>query len=142
MPSRRKIPNRTRQQLAQEADFRCSYCRSPEWIGIPMVVEHIIPLVSGGSHKVENWCFACYRCNEFKGAKTQAVDPLTNQTTALFHPKEQVWSEHFAWSEDKLSIVGLTICGRTTIEALRLNNEWIRRARRLWILSGWHPPLE
>ena len=37
---------------------------------------------------------------------------------------------------------GLTSCGRTTIEALRLNNDWIVQARRLWMLVGLHPPLE
>jgi len=37
---------------------------------------------------------------------------------------------------------GLTSCGRTTIEALCLPNDWIVQARRLWMLVGLHPPLE
>ena len=40
------------------------------------------------------------------------------------------------------TMAGLTSCGRTTIEALRLNNDWIVQARRLWMLVGLHPPLE
>ena len=35
---------------------------------------------------------------------------------------------------------GLTSCGRTTIEALRLNNDWIVQARRLWMLLGCTRP--
>jgi 5-methylcytosine-specific restriction endonuclease McrA len=66
MPSRRKIPTGTRQRLAQEAGYRCSYCRSPEWIGIPMLTEHITPLTLGGNYKLENLCFACYKHHRLK----------------------------------------------------------------------------
>jgi len=38
-------------------------------------------------------------------------------------------------------MTGLTSCGRTTIEALRLNNDWIVQSRQLWRLAGLHPPL-
>ena len=44
-------------------------------VGIPMVVDHIIPLVAGCSSTLENLCLACYRCNEFKGSRTEAPDP-------------------------------------------------------------------
>jgi hypothetical protein len=111
-------------------------------MGIPMVIEHIIPLVSGGSSTPDNLCLACYRCNEFKGSRTEAADPIDRKLTIFFHPRLQRWSEHFAWSEHGDTMAGLTSCGRTTIEALRLNNDWIVQARRLWMLVGLHPPLE
>ena len=37
---------------------------------------------------------------------------------------------------------GLTSCGRTTIEALRLHSDWIVQASRLRMLVGLHQPLE
>jgi 5-methylcytosine-specific restriction endonuclease McrA len=40
-------------------------------VGIPMVVDHIVPLAAGGSSTSENLCLACYRCNEFKGPRTK-----------------------------------------------------------------------
>jgi hypothetical protein len=54
----------------------------------------------------------------------------------------QRWSAHFVWRGNGDTMDGLTSCGRTTIEALRLNNDWIVQARRLWMLVGLHPPLE
>jgi hypothetical protein len=111
-------------------------------MGIPMVIEHIIPLIGGGSSTPDNLCLACYRCNEFKGSRTEAADPRDGKLTPFFHPRQLRWLEHFAWSEHGDTMTGLTSCGRTTIEALRLNNDWIVQARRLWILVGLHPPLE
>ena len=142
MSSRRKIPKATRKQVAEQANYRCSYCRSPEWAGVPMVVDHVVPLVAGGTSDIENLCLACYRCNEFKGPKLDALDPLSDKRVSLFKPHVQLWSDHFAWSEDGLRIVGLTACGRATIEALHLNSDRLIQARQIWILVGLHPPLE
>jgi len=47
----------------------CYYCdrRFPSSI---IHFEHIIPLIQGGSHSVENLCVSCPDCNWSKGAKT------------------------------------------------------------------------
>ena len=130
-----------RRQVADREGQRCAYCRSPMLVGIPMVVDHIIPLQAEGTSTRENLCLACYRCNEFKGSRTEATDPRTGQQTALFHPRQDRWADHFAWQEDGETLGGLTPCGRATIEGLRLNNTWLVQARRLWRLVGVHPPL-
>ncbi len=142
VPLRRKISSTVRRQIAELAGHRCSYCRSPEWVGIPMVMEHVIPLAVGGASDSENLCLACYRCNEFKGVRVDARDPLSGDTVPLFHPGRQAWQEHFAWSEDGVHVIGRTACGRATIAALRLNNDWLVQARHIWVLAGLHPPLE
>jgi 5-methylcytosine-specific restriction endonuclease McrA len=64
-----------------------------------MAVDHIIPLAVGGSDDISNLCLACYRCNEFKGARLEATDPLSRESVPLFHPSRQVWSDHFAGAE-------------------------------------------
>ena len=107
-----------------------------------MVVEHIVPLVAGGASTIDNLCLSCYRCNEYKGPRQQAADPESGQAVALFHPRQQRWVEHFAWEENAAMMRGLTPCGRATIELLRLNNPWLVRARRIWMLVGLQPPLE
>jgi len=33
---------------------RCAYCRSPMVVGIPMVVEHILPRAAGGTSMLDN----------------------------------------------------------------------------------------
>ncbi len=105
-----------------------------------MHIEHIVPLAAGGASDEGNLWLACPLCNGSKGSRVQATDPETSQETALFNPRQQVWSEHFQWSNDGIEILGLTPCGRATVVALKLNNENLTRARRRWVLAGWHPP--
>jgi len=142
MPQRKGIPARLRQQIADRDGHRCSYCRSPELVGVPMVIDHVIPQKAGGTADMNNLALACYRCNEFKGARLNATDPQIGETVPLFNPCTQEWHRHFAWSDDGLCIIGRTATGRATVEALRLNNEWLVGARRIWISAGLHPPLE
>lgn len=100
-------------------------------VGIPMVVKHIVPLVAGGASTVENLCLSCYRCNEFKGPRRAALDPLDGSAVSLFHPRQQRWGEHFAWEDDGVTVRALTSPGRATIDLLRLNNDWLVQARRI-----------
>jgi hypothetical protein len=58
----------------------------------------------------------------------------------LFNPRKQKWYEHFRWSEDGTKIIGLTPCGRATVNALRLNNSLAIVVRKNWVKAGWHPP--
>jgi hypothetical protein len=105
-----------------------------------MVVDHIIPAAQGGQTTFHNLCFACRRCNEFKGPATKIPDPLTDELVPLFHPRQHVWTDHFAWDAAGVRLLGLTAIGRATIIALNTNNEVIVDARRRWVGVGWHPP--
>lgn len=107
-----------------------------------MHIEHIIPLARGGASDEANLWLACAWCNSYKGDKTHAVDSETGELAPLFNPRTQRWPEHFSWSENGLHIVGLTPTGRATVQALRLNNEFIVAARRYWLQAGWQPPGE
>ena len=77
-------------------------------------------------------------------------DPLTGELVPLFNPRQQVWREHFAWSDDGARMIGLTACGRATVAALNVNNPGLSRAngfyvvdaRQLWVEADWHPPLD
>lgn len=132
-----------RQQVFGRAHHRCEYCQtSRRLIGMPLIIDHIVPLALAGGHEPENLCAACYRCNEYKGAKTHDVDPVTNKLVPLFSPRTMVWAEHFQWENGGLYLVGNTPVGRATVLALRLNNEYLVESRSLWVASGWHPPPE
>jgi hypothetical protein len=120
---------------------RCEYCGTSEWVtGVPLEVDHIRPLSRRGATNRSNLCRACSSCNAYKGDQTRGRDPITDKRVALFNPRRQRWADHFRWSEDGVQIVGLTPCGRVTVEALKMNNPQIVRARRLWASVGWHPP--
>lgn len=60
----------------------------------------------------------------------------------LFHPRRQKLSEHFRWSADFLTVIGLTEVGRATVEALQLNREGVQNLRELLASSERHPPRE
>lgn len=121
MPRRPRITAAVRRQVTTREGQRCAYGRSPMLIGIPMLVDHVIPLVAGGSSTLENLCLACDRCNECKGRRTEALDPQEGQITPLFHPRRDRWPAHFTWQEDRVTLAGLTPAGRATVVALRLN---------------------
>jgi hypothetical protein len=102
--------------------------------------EHIRPLSVGGETVFENLCFACPWCNRHKGDRQTAIDSESGEAVALFHPQEQAWVEHFAWSESGTEISGLTSVGRATIAALQMNRPALVRARAMWVKLGEHPP--
>ena len=140
---RRPIPAAVGRRVRAQARYRCGYCLCSETLlGMPMDIEHLQPHAAGGSAREENLWLACRRCNLFKGRQTQADDPESGRRIALFNPRLQVWSDHFAWSEDGTEILGTTACGRATVVALKLNNPEIVVARRQWCGVGWWPPPE
>ena len=137
------IPESLRQQVIAASSYRCEYCQTPSQVtGTPLVMEHILPRSLGGTDERSNLAAACYRCNEFKGAKTEALDPETQQLVPLFNPRTDAWTGNFRWSNGGTHIIGTTPQGRATVVALRLNNDNIVSARSIWIEFGWHPPTQ
>jgi hypothetical protein len=135
------ISVRLRRKVAVTAQHRCGYClTAQEFTAMPLHLEHIIPLAAGGSSTEDNLWLACPLCNGFKGDRTHAQDPDTGEWVPLFNPRQQEWHEHFQWDAEGIGIVGFSATGRATVIALKLNNEHLRRARRRWVLAGWHPP--
>ena len=136
--SSRYVSVALRRRLRSASDRRCAYCRSAETVtGMPLEVEHIIPRRRGGKTTFSNLCLACHRCNEFKGDRLEALDPVIESSVLLFNPNTQDWRQHFKWSPDEIKIIGKTPCGRATVEALQLNNENVVGARRLWTVFGF-----
>jgi len=109
-------------------------------VGIPLHIEHIIPLAAGGTSNEDNLWLACSVCNNYKSVQTHAFDAQTDTQISLFNPRTQLWMDHFAWSNDGIEIIGLTSVGRVTVQALKLNQPFMLRVRRRWVRVGWHPP--
>lgn len=107
-----------RQTILAEGHWHCGYCLSAEILtGIPLTLDHLIPVAAGGPATQDNLWPACRPCNENKGAQTQALDPLTGRLATIFNPRTQLWQEHFRWEEDGARMVGLTATGRATVAA-------------------------
>lgn len=135
------IPRELREQVRSDAGYYCGYCQSAEaLLAMALEAEHIIPESVGGETIRENLWLACHTCNQHKSTRTQFVDAETDETVPLFNPRTQRWSEHFRWHPSGIRILGITPCGRATVAALQLNNDFAVETRRYWVIAGWHPP--
>ncbi|MDQ3062732.1 MAG: HNH endonuclease [Acidobacteriota bacterium] len=136
-----EISNETRRKVREAAGNNCGYCLSRQRYTMSVLeIEHIIPKSNGGANAEENLWLSCGLCNRYKGTQTDGFDEETQNIVALFNPRRQIWTEHFAWSADGTRITGITPTGRVTVNALKLNNDIAVEVRRNWILAGWHPP--
>jgi hypothetical protein len=97
----------------------------------PFAIEHIVPRTAGGTDDLDNLALSCQGCNNFKSVFMTAIDPITGNTVPLYHPRQHLWSDHFCWSDDGLTLLGLTPIGRGTVERLQLNREGVVRLRHL-----------
>ena len=59
--------------------------------------------------------------------------------TALFHPRQDRWSEHFRYNSETGLVQGITPAGRVTVTRLRLNSDFQLRARHHWIQLKIYP---
>ena len=136
------ISSELREQIEKRDKKCCQYCLTTEDnCGLRMHIDHIVPVSVGGNTTPENLCLACFSCNVYKSAKQTWKDPKSQKIVPLFHPLHQNWNEHFGWDESKTKIIGLSSCGRATIEALKMNNPTVVNARKRWVSAGWHPPV-
>ena len=101
----RKISNRARD--------RCEYCLMPRFaLPLPFQIDHVIAQKHGGDTVENNLALACAHCNRFKGPNIAGLDPESGQAIRLFHPRLDVWTEHFEFQ-------GVHIAGRHRLAALR-----------------------
>ncbi len=112
---------KTRASVRRRAAESCEYCqrRQSDSPLIPLQIEHIIARKHGGPDSLENLALACAECNLHKGSNLSGIDPESDQLTPLYHPRRDLWHEHFAWAG--MRIIGLTAVGRTTVRVLDLN---------------------
>jgi 5-methylcytosine-specific restriction endonuclease McrA len=71
----------------------------------PFACEHIIPVAKGGETSLDNLALASGGCNSYKYIKQAAVDPSSLENVRLHHPRQDIWLEQFAWSEDSLEVI-------------------------------------
>ena len=134
-----KVSAEARELVERRAQSGCEYCLLPQSASIlPHQVDHIIGRQHRGSDEAENLCLSCIRCNSKKGPNIASVDPQTGHVVALFHPRQQVWSEHFVVATNG-TIKGLTPEGRASVELLEMNDVDRVRLRLELIRRGQYP---
>jgi HNH endonuclease len=119
MANNRYISVAVRRQTQERAQHCCEYCiASAHFNTDSFQFDHIIPRISGGTSDADNIAYSCGNCNLHKQDHTHHVDPLTGNFVRLFHPRQHRWTDHFCWSEDELTILGITDIARATIHLL------------------------
>ena len=123
---------------ARAAD-RCQYCLMHQSLqGAAFHTEHIVPRAKGGVTELSNLALACPSCNLRKADRCSATDPVSGARVPLFHPVQQVWTDHFRFNGHQIE--GLTPVGRATALVLGFNDARRRRIRAAEEEFGLHPP--
>jgi hypothetical protein len=122
------------------ANHLCEYCRVPQIFDpVAFEIDHIIARQHHGQTLVDNLALICFTCNRHKGPNIAGYDLELQQTTALFHPRRDTWSDHFRWEGPELS--GLSAIGRVPIHVLAINLEHRIALRKSLIDEGVFPPV-
>ena len=125
----------------RRARSHCEYCQFPaEYSEAPFQIDHIIARKHDGGTTEDNLALACYYCNSYKGPNIAGIDLVTGRMVRLFHPRQDLWSVHFAWDGPELA--GLTAIARATIHVLCMNHPLVIGARRWLSAASLFPPDE
>nr|WP_261343016.1 HNH endonuclease signature motif containing protein [Rosistilla oblonga] len=129
----------SRSIVASRAESRCEYCRMHQSLqGATFHIEHVIPRIRGGTSELDNLALACPSCNLHKADRVSSSPDHASGTIALFHPRKDVWNDHFEWAD--YQIVGKSDVGCMTIQLLDLNHERRIKIRQAEQLFGLFPP--
>lgn len=103
--------------------------------GFSHEVDHIRSRKHGGGDALDNLAYACFLCNRYKGADIASVHPATGEVIRLFHPRLDVWEDHFRVAGariEPLSAIGLVTAQllRFNVPARALEREYLQRLGR------------
>jgi hypothetical protein len=123
-PKRKPVSTRTRFEIFKRDGFKCLYCgKSPP--ATILHVDHVLPVVEGGSNEPANLVTACQDCNLGKS------DVLLSQKPASLKHTERVERERFAQ---------LKAYNAWLSEKRQQQNHWLRQISDFWVaLDGEDP---
>ncbi|NEU75936.1 HNH endonuclease [Hassallia byssoidea VB512170] len=133
--SKTYIPVALRRQVYERAKGCCEYCLIPDVATFAShEIDHIIAEKHGGRTESENLALSCTLCNKHKGSDLASVDPETEKIVPLYHPRQDLWHEHFRLSGSEF--LPLSSIGRVTIRLLQLNRRDRVDERQLLLQAG------
>jgi HNH endonuclease len=129
------IPVALRRQVYERARGYCEYCRIPDAATFaPHEIDHIVAEKHGGLTESENLALSCASCNKRKGSDLASIDSETGEIVPLYHPRQDLWHEHFHLTEGE--VFPRTAKGRITTQLLQLNRRDRVEERRLLQQAG------
>ncbi len=138
MAKRKRFSENERSFIVRRAQSYCEYCKT--FVPDTFEIEHIIPVIHGGTDNFDNLALSCGGCNSRKSSKINAIDSLTGIEVSLFHPRNEIWQEHFEWIDNYTHLIGISSIGRATIELLQLNRAGLISLRLMLYKHNNYPP--
>ena len=127
-----------RQFVFERASGVCEYCGlADEFDPLPFCVDHIIAQQHRGLTDEANLAVCCFSCNTHKGPNIAGIDPDTGALTRPFHPRTDIWGDHFEW--DGPTLRAKTAIARVTLYVLNINDPVRVEHRKLLIEEGVFP---
>jgi hypothetical protein len=113
----------TQRLVRSRAENRCEYCRLPQHAApfLTFHIEHNQAKQHVQDDSIDNLALACPDCNRHKGPNLTTLDPATREIVLLFHPRKDVWDEHFEF--EGYCIRGITPVGIATEKLLKFNTD-------------------
>ena len=135
-----RLSQTVRSQVRVRADGACEYCRVHEsdfTAATTFELDHIRPQRLFGPDDLANLAYSCPRCNRSKGGVVAAADPDTGCQERLFHPRCDVWCDHFTRTPAG-RILGISGTGRATAGQLKFNRlDRVRNRLDLLMRGKW-----
>jgi hypothetical protein len=127
-----------RAAVAARAGDRCEYRHLPTRGQVATFpIGHIEPRSVGGETAMPNLALACLHCNAHKWAHGTGIDPLSGISVPLFHPRRDIWPDHFQSSVAESGVLeGKTASGRATLAQLQINAADMVAIRQLLATLG------
>ena len=156
LPSHDPTDDLVRLIVQARARDACEYCLMPtrslfhvdhivpsarwaEYLEAERLIEQ--PVSDRGASHIDNFAWACPHCNTSKGDRIQGR--VGQRMSRLFHPRRDLWNEHFVLTGGHLLIEGVTDIGKATKHVLGFNRPHRNGAivaRHKAILDGVYPP--
>lgn len=80
--SREPLSKKTRFDVFKRDGFRCAYCGATPSETVLLEVDHIHPVVEGGTNDMDNIVTACFDCNRGKGGRLLTSVPQSLEEKA------------------------------------------------------------
>lgn len=89
--ARKQISKKKRFDVFKRDGFRCVYCGATPITEL-LHVDHITPVVEGGTNDIDNLCTACVPCNLGKGGRSLSDIPqaLSEKAAQIAEQEEQL----------------------------------------------------
>lgn len=130
-----------RRRVIARAEGLCEYCLIHEndaYFGCE--IDHVTSEKHGGATSADNLALACFYCNRAKGSDLGSLLPGGEEFVRFFHPRRDVWSEHFQL-DGELRIEPLTDVGLVTVKILGFNSADRLLERLTLSEAGLYPPV-